>query len=334
MTDRIDPSTLTDRRDLAAYWHTRLQSEDVTEQERAAFERWRQADPANARQYRIAEALWAAACALPKEDVRRLGAAPTPGNTVTGRGARQAARWLTGAGLVCASVLLAVAVNAAGWLDRPEYEAEFATSRGERREVALPDASVLLLNTDTHVTVRFFKNQRTVELAQGEILFQVDGRQGTPFIVQAGAGSVRVTGTRFDVRRDADAFSVGVLEGAVEVRTGPWWHRQSALLGPGNGARTTGAGGLAVQTAADVDNASAWSSGKIVFRETPLGQAIHELNRYADTRIVAPQAATRQLRVSGVFSIDDVPAFLDALPRIAPVTVRGGSGGEIEILSR
>ncbi|MGG4603131.1 FecR/PupR family sigma factor regulator, partial [Alcaligenaceae bacterium Me47] len=44
MTDRIDPATLTDPRDQAAYWYERMQSDDVTAVERLAFEQWRLAD--------------------------------------------------------------------------------------------------------------------------------------------------------------------------------------------------------------------------------------------------------------------------------------------------
>lgn len=332
MTDRIDPSTLTDRRDLAAYWHARLHSDAVSQEDRLAFEQWRQADPANARQYQVVADLWTAACALPKDEVRKLGARPRAKTDARARPTPW--QWLGGAALACGTALLVVAADPAGWRDAASYDAEFSTVRGERREIALPDNSVLLLNTDTRATVRFFKDRRTVQLAQGEILFQVDGKQGTPFIVQAGEGSVRVTGTRFDVRRDADAFAVSVLEGAVEVRNGPWWHRWSARLLPGSRAQADGSGGLRVEQAADVDNATAWRGGKIVFRETAMADAVRELNRYAGPRIRAPEARVRDFRVSGVFSVDDVPAFLDALPRIAPVTVQTRPDGQIEILAR
>src|SRR3546814_10209376 len=61
-------------------------------------------------------------------------------------------------------------------------------------------------------------HQRRVELAEGEALFRVEHDAGRPFTVEAGNGRVTVTGTRFDVRRDADSTRVAVEQGSVKVQ--------------------------------------------------------------------------------------------------------------------
>lgn len=334
MTDRIDPATLTDPRDQAACWHARLQSDDVTDQERAAFERWRQSDPENARRYQRVLDIWAIADALPKSQVGKLGR-DRPSWAERKRPWFRRPAWGYGLGLACCAVLLFLMTDPAGWRETPNYQAEFRTAHGERRQVVLPDDSMLVFNTDTVATVRFFKNRRSVQLAQGEAFFQVKGMQGTPFIVDVDTGTVRVTGTEFNVRRaHDDVFGVGVLQGSVEVETGPWWRRTTVALGPGNAARSTAAGDISVQGDVDVGSVVAWREGKVVFRGTPLAQAIQEVNRYAQQRLTIADASTGRLRVSGVFSIDDPASFVDSLPQIVPVVVRERSAGVIEILPR
>src|SRR5690606_16348135 len=218
MTDRIDPATLTDPRDQAAYWYERMQSDDVTATERLAFEQWQLADSDNEQRYQQVQFIWSMAAALPKSEVQKLGRAQGP---AVNRRPSSRAFWSYGLGVACVAVLTVAVVDPMHWRAVPEYQAQFATAHGERREIVLPDDSTLLLNTDTSLTVALYGHQRTVRLEQGEVFFQVDGTQGTPFVVEMEGGAVRVTGTQFNVRRIDQAFSVDVLQGSVQVSTGP-----------------------------------------------------------------------------------------------------------------
>lgn len=104
-------------------------------------------------------------------------------------------------------------------LDHPAtYNAEFRTALGERRQVALPDGSLMDLNSRSVVAVHYVKGQRGIELKQGEAMFSVEHDTSRPFVVDAGAGQVTVTGTRFDVRRDDDQTRVVVEAGTVKVQ--------------------------------------------------------------------------------------------------------------------
>ena len=332
MTDRVDPVMETDLCEQAAYWYERMCSDDVSYADRAAFEQWCQADPKNEERYQHVQHIWSMAAALPKSEVKKLGA--TPQNEVVRRPARRAF-WSYGLGMVCAAAVTFAIVDPMQWRATPEYQAQFATAHGERTEVTLPDGSTLLLNTDTTVSVQLYANQRTVRLAQGEVFFHVDGKQGTPFVVELESGNVRVTGTQFNVRSSEQAFSVDVLQGSVEVSAGPWWSRQTALLRSNDIARVSSTGELTSGKGADVESAVAWREGKVVFRGTPLVKAIKELNRYSNQRMQVRDARIGELRVSGVFNIDDPESFLAALPHFAPVTVQPRSGGSvIDILAR
>lgn len=322
MTDRIDPTSMSDPRDQAAYWYERMHSDDLTDVEQATFEQWRDADPQNARRYQQVEGIWSMAAALPKSEVRKLGAARQVASSVSVEQPSRRAFWGYGLGAACAAALMVAIVDPIHWRAAPTYQETFASTHGERRQIVLPDNSTLLLNTDTSIFVAFYDHQRVVRLEQGEVFFQVDGTQGTPFIVDAGNGSVRVRGTQFNVRHTDQGFSVDVLKGEVEVKAGPWWNRQTASLRRGQAARSDASGSLTSQQDADVDSTVAWRKGKVVFRGTPLVEAIQELNRYSSRRMIVREVHTGQLRISGVFSVDDPASFLGALPKIVPVVVR------------
>lgn len=332
MTDRMDPVGQTDLCEQAAYWYERMCSDDVTDADRAAFTQWYRADPNNEASYQQVQHIWSMAAALPKSEVQKLGA--TPQHDVVHKPSRRAL-WSYGLGMVCAAAVTFAIVDPMQWLATPEYQAQFTTAHGERTEVTLPDCSTLLLNTDTTVSVQLYANQRTVRLAQGEVFFHVDGKQGTPFVVELESGNVRVTGTQFNVRSSEQAFSVDVLQGSVEVSAGPWWSRQTALLRSNDIARVSSVGELTSGKGTDVEGAVAWREGKVVFRGTPLSKAIQELNRYSDQRMLVRDARIGELRVSGVFNIDDPESFLAALPQFAPVIVQPrADGSAVDILAR
>ncbi|OWT69081.1 MULTISPECIES: FecR family protein [unclassified Achromobacter] len=363
MTEPIHPDSLTDPRDAAAYWFARVRSDDMSASERHRFEAWRRADPANEKEYLRTQGIWNATGRIPADRLRALMAEGTaPGAVHRGhvdqgqaaRGhvdhARQGSgrpgmqrpvapaprrRLVFGLGLGTACcVAVAAGVALPRWLETPSYDQSLATGHGERRQVALPDDSVIELNTDTNATVRLYGDRRVVDLSAGEAAFTVSHNAARPFYVQAGATTVRVTGTRFVVRQDADTVLVAVESGSVEVSNGPWWQRDKAALTGGQSVRSQPGGGLNTPETTDVAALLAWRQGRVIFRDTRLALAVAEINRYARTPIQLADASLADIRIAGVFSTENTQAFLDLLPTIAPVRVRHLDDGRLVIQRR
>lgn len=325
----IDPDTLLDPRDAAAYWFARAHSARMDEAERRKFDAWRRANPAHDREYRRACGIWNASGRLGADRLRALVQEPPE---VTRRPATARRRLMAGLALASAA---AVAAMLPRWLaGDPGYAAQYATQPGQRQQVSLPDASVVDLNTATQLSVKLYADRRVVELAAGEATFSVTPDPSRPFYVEAGGATVRVTGTRFNVRRDGDAVSVAVDSGRVEVQAGHWWNRSQVLLGVGQGTRTVADGGLAPPGKLDVGNLLAWHAGRAVFRDLPLSDAVAEMNRYGHAPIRVSGADVAGIRISGVFSVDNPQAFLALLPAIAPVRVQTGADGAALIMRR
>ncbi|WZB75817.1 FecR domain-containing protein [Achromobacter insuavis] len=212
----------------------------------------------------------------------------------------------------------------AGWT-------EYQTQVGELRSVALPDGSRAELNSNSQIRVRFDDAERRVLLVAGEALFSVEKNAGRPFVVDAGLGTATVTGTRFDVRRDAEQMRVLVESGSVKVAGA---HDAAAVpVTAGQGVRIGAAGQADRAGLVDVAATLAWRGGQIRFSNTDLASAAREVSRYRQQPIVLGPGV-EHLTVTSVFQTRDTDAFLTALPHILPVRVRQLPDGRSEISAR
>jgi transmembrane sensor len=91
------------------------------------------------------------------------------------------------------------------------------TERGERREVALADGSVVQVDPETRLRIKYEERVRRVFLDHGRALFHVAKNTERPFLVESNNTIVRAVGTAFAVEQQANAVLVTVAEGKVAV---------------------------------------------------------------------------------------------------------------------
>lgn len=222
--------------------------------------------------------------------------------------------------LAIAASLLAVVVTGAMTVYLSQAPA-FDTGAGEQRSTTLDDGSRIALNTDSHVTVKFDREQRQVSLDRGEAMFEVAHDAARPFVVMAGDERIRAIGTSFVVRRDGDRVRVTLLRGKVEVTRAGERPQLLAILAPGE--RVSAAPQVApVLDRPALDAVTAWRRGEILFRDTPLSEAVAEVNRYGQDRVVVNDARLGALPISGVFATDDSAEFAAAVAQLHGLRVR------------
>ena len=148
-------------------------------------------------------------------------------------------------------------------------------------------------------------------LARGEAFFEAAHDAARPFVVEADGTRVRAVGTKFDIRREPDLVRVTLLEGRVQVANAD--QPASTTLSP-NQQLTVTAKGVSPVRQADVAEASAWTSGRLIFHETPLEDAVAEVNRYSSRKLVldVPVGLART-PVSGAFNTGDTHGFVSAV---------------------
>ncbi|HCS42542.1 MAG TPA: peptide ABC transporter substrate-binding protein [Pseudomonas sp.] len=313
-------------RDEAARWFVRLQEPAMDVEERRRFERWLNEHPQHRDEFQLLEGLWSATDLLPHTRLQALCETP-PAHSKR----RPLVRYA-----VAASVLaIAVGLGLFSGLYRPAiYTAEFSTALGERRHVALPDGSVIDLNSRSRVQVRYEKGHRGIELTQGEAMFSVEHDSDRPFVVEAGSGKVTVTGTRFDVRRGAAETRVVVEQGTVKVQGRDAADNDFVSLTAGLGTRVDTQGKVAAAYAVNPAELTAWRNGKLVFNNASLAEVAEEVSRYREKPLTVGNDKVGNLRLTSVFKSDNTEALLKALPSILPVAVRTLEDGSQEIISK
>jgi len=307
-------------------WFTRLSRRSITTEQLREFRDWRQ-DSDNAAAYAHVEEIWRKAGALSAD--REISAAADEALRRRPHRERRAAPKLRGpAGLTIglAALVLAAGVTAWGVLHLP---ATYTTGVGEQRLVVLADGTRMRLNTDSVARVRFRGDQRRVELSRGEAFFDVRHDAARPFVVEADGARIVDLGTRFDVRRGSSDVQVILVEGQVQVfghEKGP-----ARTLAPNQQVRVTQAG-LSASRPVDAEQASSWTTGRLVFHATALKDAVAEVNRYATDKVVLdgpPDLAQRP--VSGVFNTGDTDAFVAAVKTLFALSSTVDPGGAVHL---
>ena len=243
--------------------------------------------------------------------------------------------WLRWPMMAGATLTAAAAVALIFWLARPQPRLEnIATPVAQRQTLTLADGTMVELNAQTTLQVEIGRKERHVRLAAGEAFFAVHKDPSRPFIVETPAGSVRVTGTKFDVRSEgAAALEVTVLEGSVQARPetagGP---PASPVLLTAGDQLSAGATGVKVRalSANALEDALAWRQGQIVFEGVPLREALGRFARYHGRGITAT-ADVAELRVGGRYSLDDLDGFFAALEVVLPVHVTRNLSGTVQV---
>lgn len=339
MSEIVKLRTRADIDEEAAMWIWRMDSAAVDAADRQAFEAWQRQDPRHRRAAAELSSVWGALDGL--AEAKREEKIATFANTVKPAPLQHSRRWWIGA----AAMLAAVAVGAI-WLQQGSELQTLATAVGQQRNVTLADGSIVTLNTNTIVETDLRRRTREIYLRKGEAHFQVAHDRSRPFFVHAGDAVVRAVGTAFEVRVLTDQhIDVVVDEGRVEVRAVPMPVSQTsnreARPAAAATVRALNAGerlstatlDYAVMpiTAQQLSTELAWREGAIIFDGQPLSEAIAEIERYTDARIIISDPQTAALRVGGRFRTGNVQEFFDALQTALPVSIRHGAAGVVFI---
>lgn len=169
------------------------------------------------------------------------------------------------------------------------------TPMGSKLKTVLPDGTEVWQNSGS--TLKYpakFTNQNREVLLTGEAYFHVSSDKSHPFLVKTADGTVKVTGTRFDVSAypDDNFSSVVLEEGHVsfiperkcnaEIELEP---NEKIVFQQGSGAIE--------KTQTEVEKYTAWTEGKLIFRNDPLSVIITRLRRWynADISLIDPNGS-------------------------------------------
>jgi transmembrane sensor len=310
----------------ASLWAARLEGSVLSDAGRAELDAWLAGDPSR-------RVLLSRYCSLSASldvavpELAAMGAVAMPPP-------RERQRWnpwkLSTAALAAAAVVFA----AVSYERSGGGTEDLSTPAGQRGSFTLSDGTRVELNANTSITVQNDREERRVHLANGEAFFVVSKDKARPFTVDTPAGSVRVTGTIFNVLTEAASqLDVTVVEGSVQVRPdASGGHASAPTVLVAGGVLKSDKGSLSIRTLspADIDDALAWRQGQIVCKAMPVSEALARFAHYHG-RVMAATAAAGETSVGGVYSLGNVDEFLDYLTSSLGMRVAHAADGSVRV---
>jgi transmembrane sensor len=346
------PDDLADEiEELAAEWLVRRE-EGLAPDAARAFAAWQGADPRHAAAVaRLERALGLMARMPEARDALQAPVVPFP---ISPRAAFAppsepvpAPRRGLRAAFAATGLAAALALAAATWWPRagalPSPRA-YATSAGGFERAVLEDGSVVELNGNSELRVDLRAAERRVTLVRGEAHFTVAPDPARPFVVAAGAVSVRAVGTAFNVRLAAESIEVLVTEGRVALASpaaGPEAAAPATVLAAHDRLVVPAAASagrirptpVVERVAPEVVRAAlAWQERRLVFAETPLREVVAQFNRRNRLQLIVADPALAARPIGGTFAADNAEGFVRLLESGGAVTVE--RRGEFELVLR
>jgi transmembrane sensor len=192
---------------------------------------------------------------------------------------------------------------------------EVVTPNGSRSNITLYDGTRVTLNAGSRLRYPTAAGRGARDLyLVGEGYFEVTHDAAHPFRVHAGGGLAEDLGTRFTVRAYPEMARVEVVvaEGKVSLRR----DRDTggvAVLGPGQLGRLAGDGAPVIESNVDLDRYLGWTGGALVLERITLADALPQLERRYDVRIVLADAALGRRQLSTRLRDETLTQALDAL---------------------
>lgn len=314
----------------AAKWLVVLDDENVSPQDRAAFNSWRDQSAQHREVFARLAAQWGEFERLSalNDYAATLGTAPAARNT----------NWepvLSRRSMLVASgvaALLGTAAYVRPWLFGESNPPVVRTAIGERKTAKLNDGSIIELNTDSLVAVSYSAEVREIHLVHGEVYFDVAADATRPFLVYAGTGAVRAVGTAFTVRVLEKKLNVVVEEGSVALlpnMAAPVTAGRAPPREPRSVEVQAGQDAVFADKVEQVRNLNlselnrklSWRNGILSFSGDPLSEVLADMSRYADVKIEITDDSLRNLPIDGYFKIGKLDTMLEALEVMAHVKV-------------
>lgn len=191
------------------------------------------------------------------------------------------------------------------------------------QKITLPEGTVVWLNSRSSVSypLAFLQQpQREIRLS-GEAYFEVAGNAAHPFVVHADSLYTTVLGTAFTVKAwpGTNHIQVALLSGCVQVNG--YTHLPGDILAPGDVLTWIKANGQLQKVAGGIrKDMYEWKEGKIVLSNTPLAEAVKELEQVYGVTIRYDAAQLAKVKLTGSFRRDSIDRVLHNMLFAADMT--------------
>lgn len=229
-------------------------------------------------------------------------------------------------GKVAAAVLLLLSVGVTSYRlgirkgdDAQLAYFETSAPLGSQSKVVLPDHSVVWVNAGSSLRYSkdFNKKNREIHL-EGEAYFEVARDTLKPFVVRSEALSVRVLGTRFNIKayKDDQTIDVSLVSGKVNVSLDDKAkHKEEVELRPNRMLSFNKETDRVEVKEINGNNAYDWTNGTLRFEGKSFRQIARDLERKYNIHIrIESKTLEKEVytgRFSGYYTLDDIFREID-----------------------
>lgn len=181
--------------------------------------------------------------------------------------------------------------------------------------LSLADGSKVWLNAASSLTypTAFVGTERKVQIT-GEAYFEVAHNPAMPFIVSKGETSIKVLGTHFNVNAydNESSLNVTLLEGSVSLNA--MGSQQGKVIKPGEQARVSKEGAIAIANSVDITEVMAWKNGLFSFKGADVESIMRQVSRWYNVEVIIKKPITEKFyaEVSKSTSVSTLLEMLEA----------------------
>ncbi|NOU23766.1 MAG: FecR family protein [Methyloglobulus sp.] len=314
--------------DEALGWLITATSGGMTPQQERSLTDWLAQNPAHQQAFAEAQALWQGlgqlqerpfvADNLAKMEVERVSPANATVHPIKPAYAKRTFP-LSQLMLVAACLAMVAVLCPTMTSSLKLWNADYHTAIGEQQNVTLADGSSIYMNAASALNQDYSPGQRRIELLAGEAEFKVSKDKSRPFVVVADNQEIKALGTDFVVKITSQGIRVSVAESAVQVSQPGQSSIEPVIVHTGEQVYIPAGHRPDPIAAININHASPWRSDRLIFESEPLSQVVEDINRYRPGHVFLSRPSLAELRVSGVFSIQEIDNLLGVIGKTLPV---------------
>lgn len=221
---------------------------------------------------------------------------------------------------VAAAVLVGFIVHWSTQDNKSRYTNHVIALKGERKQVALPDGSLVTVNANSELKYpEVFSGAKRDVWMEGEVYFDVMKDAGRPFTVSANGFEVQVLGTKFNVNTKRKAKTVSLESGRVQVSLED--SGDTIQLRPNEELSWDLETGEVVKRNFDVSKTTAWKDNILLLHDLTLEEALRAINEFYGAEFMVSDSVVGNKKISAAFEDQDLDQFIQTLEFIADVKI-------------
>jgi len=188
---------------------------------------------------------------------------------------------------------------------------------GSRVSFRLPDSTIGMLNSGSHLSYSLpFNRNRHINL-EGEAWFEVSRNEKHPFKITVSTSTVKVLGTKFNMSAYPTEHYVEVVLVEGKLKFMNQEVPGEVIMSPSE--RLVFHNGQISRSATDPAKYNAWTEGKLVFRGDPMAEVARRIERWYNVKVELGDKELERYTFRATFQDDSLEEVLRLLMMTSPI---------------